>query len=87
MLQFDSKIVGKEIGFGYLRDKIANRGFTIGGNWEYYKGSFDSVLWKEAGETIYLRVPFIVTSGSLIMKMLKFVFKSHLSLSMLRILV
>jgi len=65
LLQFDSKIVGKEIGFGYLRDKIADRGFTIGGNWEYYKGSFDSVLWKEAGETIYLRVPFIVTSGEL----------------------
>lgn len=53
LLQFDSKIVGKEIGFGYLRDKIANRGFTIGGNWEYYKGSFDSILWKEAGNYLF----------------------------------
>ncbi len=65
MLQFESKIIGKEIGFGYLRDKIINQGFTIGGNWEYDKGSFDSVLWKEEGETIYLRVPFIVTAGEL----------------------
>jgi len=65
LLQFDSKIVGKEIGFGYLRDKIEGHGFTIGGNWEYYKGSFDTVLWKEGGETIYLRVPFIVTEGEL----------------------
>ncbi|HBJ02758.1 YugN family protein [Lysinibacillus sp. FSL R7-0073] len=65
MLQFDSKIVGKEIGYGYLRDHIIHRGFTIGGNWEYHKGSFDAVLWRGGGETIYLRVPFIVTAGEL----------------------
>ncbi len=65
LLQFDSKIVGKEIGYGYLRDHIIDRGFTIGGNWEYHKGSFDAVLWRGGGETIYLRVPFIVTVGEL----------------------
>lgn len=65
LLQFDSKIVGKEIGYGYLRDHIIHRGFTIGGNWEYHKGSFDAVLWRGGGETIYLRVPFIVTAGEL----------------------
>lgn len=65
MLQFDSKIVGKEIGYGYLRDHIIHRSFTIGGNWEYHKGSFDAVLWRGGGETIYLRVPFIVTAGEL----------------------
>ncbi len=65
LLQFDSKIVGKEIGYGYLRDHIIDHGFTIGGNWEYHKGSFDAVLWRGGGETIYLRVPFIVTVGEL----------------------
>lgn len=65
LLQFESNIIGKQIGFGYLRDHIERHGFTIGGNWEYDKGSFDTILWQEAGETIYLRVPFIVTEGEL----------------------
>lgn len=65
MLQLDSAIEGREGHFGLLRDKIKCHGFCIGGNWEYHKGSFDVVLWRERGETIYLRVPFIVTEGEL----------------------
>lgn len=65
MLQLQSNIVGKEIGFGYLRDHIESRGFTIGGNWDYDYGCFDAILWREEGETIYLRLPFIVTQGEL----------------------
>lgn len=65
MLQIESNIVGKEISFGYLRDHIERHGFTIGGNWEYHKGSFDTILSSGGGETIYLRVPFIVTQGEL----------------------
>lgn len=65
MLELESGIVGREIRFGYLRDKLEQHGFTTGGNWDYHKGSFDSILWRDAGETIYLRVPFIVTEGEL----------------------
>ncbi len=51
--------------FGYLRDRIEQYGFTIGGNWDFDNGSFDTKIWGENGDTIYLRIPFTVTEGML----------------------
>ena len=65
LLELQSAIEGREAHFGYMRDKIGGHGFCIGGNWEYHKGSFDVILWRDSGETIYLRVPFNVTEGEL----------------------
>lgn len=65
MLRLETGIVGKEAHFGYLQDQIRDRGFTIGGNWDYDNGCFDNILWSAGGETIYLRVPFNVTEGEL----------------------
>lgn len=65
MLQFESEIVGKHAQFGLLRKKLKNYGFYLGGNWDYNRGFFDATLSKQNGETIYLRLPFIVTSGIL----------------------
>nr|WP_106782343.1 YugN family protein [Lysinibacillus timonensis] len=65
MLEFDSEIVGKDAQFGFLRDNIKRYGFSIGGNWEFHKGSFDTPLWKDGGDTIYLRLPFVVMNGML----------------------
>lgn len=65
LLQFDSEIVGKHAHFGYLRDRIERYGFTIGGNWDFDSGSFDNKIWKDNVDTIYLRIPFVVTEGEL----------------------
>ena len=65
MLQLQTELEGKKVYFGDMQDRIASLGYSIGGNWEYHKGSFDSVLWREGGETIYLRIPFEVLDGEL----------------------
>lgn len=65
MLQFESELVGKHAEYGFLRDKLKNYGFTLGGYWEYDRGFFDTILSKQDGETIYLRLPFVVINGKL----------------------
>lgn len=67
MLRLDSELNGRFAHYGQLRDKICKHGFCIGGNWDYDKGSFDTKIWcdREQGETIYLRMPFIVLQGEL----------------------
>ncbi len=65
MIQLQTDLEGKTAYFGDLQDRIASLGYSIGGNWDYDKGSFDHVLCKEEGETIYLRIPFVVTHGML----------------------
>ena len=65
MLELETDLVGKHAQFGTLRDYIKNYGFTFGGNWEYDHGTFDNILHREEGETIYLRMPFRVISGNL----------------------
>ncbi len=65
MLQFESEINGKHAQFGLLREKLKNYGFGLGGYRDYNQGFFDATLCKQGGETIYLRLPFVVTSGML----------------------
>ncbi|MCM3389630.1 YugN family protein [Ureibacillus chungkukjangi] len=65
MLQFESELDGKQAQFGYLRNKLKNYGFCLGGYWDYDRGFFDAILSKQDGETIYLRLPFVVISGVL----------------------
>lgn len=65
MLQLQTDLEGKTVCFGDLRNNINKLGYTIGGNWDYDRGSFDNVLWREGGETIYLRLPFEVLEGDL----------------------
>lgn len=38
-------------------------GFTLGGNWDYDRGSFDCAL--DDGKKTWIRIPFRVVSGSL----------------------
>jgi hypothetical protein len=52
-----------EAAFTDARDQLAVSGFTIGGNWDYDRGSFDREL-DEDGK-VWLRLPFRVTSGEL----------------------
>ncbi|ARK21154.1 hypothetical protein CSV69_10895 [Sporosarcina sp. P26b] len=65
MLELNTSIEGKLACFGTLRDKVDQHGYHFGGGWDYDKGSFDSILHREGGETIYLRVPFEAHDGEL----------------------
>ena len=65
MLQIQSDLEGKLAQFGYLQEKLKPYGFGLGGYWEYDHGYFDTILSKERGETIYLRLPFNVIHGVL----------------------
>src|SRR5699024_12602013 len=38
---------------------------TLLRSWEYDRGKFDAIIWREKGETIYLRIPFHVINGEL----------------------
>ncbi len=61
----NSAIEGKRTYFGHMENNSRELGFTLGGAWEYHAGYFDSVLWREGGETIYIRLPFSVVKGML----------------------
>ena len=65
MIQLQTELEGMTAYFGDLKYRIASLGYTIGSNWDYDKGSFDHILSREEGETIYLRIPFTVTEGML----------------------
>lgn len=65
MLRLQTDLEGKKAYFGDMQDRLKNLGYCLGGNWDYDKGSFDSILWRDGGETIYLRVPFHVLDGIL----------------------
>ncbi|MEK3934863.1 YugN family protein [Sporosarcina sp. FSL W7-1349] len=65
MLKLQTSLEGKAALFGDVHDKFSKDGYRLGGNWDYDKGCFDSVLNREEGETIYLRIPFTVEEGRL----------------------
>ncbi|MCJ7840040.1 YugN-like family protein [Lederbergia sp. NSJ-179] len=65
MIVLDTEIEGKTAKFGEMMDHLCTMGYCLGGNWDYDKGHFDSILWREGGETIYMRIPFHVIDGML----------------------
>lgn len=65
MLEFTSRIEGKQAYYGDIRDSFEREGFHLCGNWEYYSAFFDSILSENDGETIYVRLPVYVKRGKL----------------------
>lgn len=65
MIKLDTAIEGKRAKFGHAREVFKSYGCSFCSNFEYHQGKFDAVLWREGGETIYLRVPFYVLEGAL----------------------
>ena len=65
MLTLQTELEGKTASFGIVSDCIRGLGYNMGGNWDYDKGCFDHILCQEGGETIYIRIPFVVTNGEL----------------------
>jgi len=49
--------------YGVSRELLSDRGFALGGNWEYDRGSFDCAL--DDDRKVWLRLPFVVTAGKL----------------------
>lgn len=65
MISLNSNIEGKKGFFGQIQNSLKIYGFFLCGAWEYDRGKFDAILWREKGETIYLRIPFHVINGEL----------------------
>lgn len=65
MFHIESELEGREGAFGAISPLLENIGFTLGDNWDYDRGCFDALLWREKGESIYLRAPFRVMEGEL----------------------
>ncbi|MFK4997458.1 YugN family protein [Bacillus sp. N9] len=65
MFQIQSEIEGKKTYFGAVRDVFKSYGCSFCSNFEYNQGKFDALLWREGGESIYLRIPIYVLDGEL----------------------
>ena len=65
MLKLQTGIEGKKGYFGDVHKVFKDNGFTFYSNFEYDHGKFDTVLCREGGETIYIRIPFDVLQGKL----------------------
>lgn len=65
MIKLQSSIEGKKADFGLVREMFTSHGCSFCSNFEYDQGKFDTILWREGGETIYLRIPFNVLDGVL----------------------
>ena len=65
LIKLDSVIEGKKARFGVTRKIFNSHGCSFCSNFDYDQGKFDAILWRDGGETIYLRVPFFVLEGAL----------------------
>lgn len=65
MILLQTEIEGKSTSFGHARDVALHNGFSLCGSWEFDAAFFDTNLWNEGGETIYVRIPFHVLKGEL----------------------
>lgn len=65
MLKLQTKLEGQITTFGVVNDCVRDLGYHLGGNWDYERGCFDHILCQEGGESIYIRIPFIVMAGEL----------------------
>ncbi len=63
MRVLDSSLTSQIHDFGISHKLLSERGFALGGNWDYDRGSFDCALDDE--NKVWLRLPFDVTSGKL----------------------
>lgn len=65
MIKLQSNIEGKRAYFGEIHHIFKSNGCSFCSNFDYDQGKFDALLWRDDGESIYLRVPFYVVDGVL----------------------
>ncbi|WP_027092765.1 YugN family protein [Cohnella thermotolerans] len=63
MYPLNSRLTNQEQEFVPVRSALAERGFALGGSWDYDHGSFDCAL--DEANKVWLRLPFRVTNGNL----------------------
>lgn len=63
MVPISSTLTSQVQEFVPFRSTVAERGFVLGGNWDYDHGSFDCAL--DDANKVWLRIPFEVTIGNL----------------------
>lgn len=64
MQSIPSSLTSQEQEFVVVSNALSEHGFSLGGNWDYDRGSFDCALDGEA-QKVWLRLPFDVTNGNL----------------------
>lgn len=64
MIEIPSDLEGKSFDLYKLEQKLKPIGYSIGGNWDYDKGSFDYKIDNEDGYQ-FLRLPFTAIDGQL----------------------
>ncbi|WP_164669372.1 YugN family protein [Virgibacillus doumboii] len=65
MIELQTELEGKKTYFRNMKKQSKKFGYCLGECWDYHKGCLDGLLWREAGESIYLRMPFKVLEGEL----------------------
>ncbi|WP_127570310.1 YugN family protein [Paenibacillus xylaniclasticus] len=63
MIALRSDIEFTECEFAEAKEKLEREQFTLGGNWDYDRGTFDRYLDDE--RKVWLRLPFEVITGSI----------------------
>ncbi|MBB6731156.1 YugN family protein [Cohnella zeiphila] len=63
MIPLHSRLTSSVRDYRPVRDALTERGFALGGAWDYDNGSFDCALDEE--NKVWLRLPFQVTDGHL----------------------
>ncbi|MDQ8738409.1 YugN family protein [Paenibacillus sp. LHD-38] len=61
MIPISSVLESREQHFLETKELLETQRFTLGGNWEYDRGSFDRSL--DEGHKVWLRIPFEVVAG------------------------
>ncbi|MEC1722056.1 YugN family protein [Schinkia azotoformans] len=65
MIKLQTNIEGKRAYFGVIKNIFQSHGCSFCSNFDYHQGKFDALLWREGGESIYLRMPIYVVNGEL----------------------
>lgn len=65
MIKLQTEIEGKRAYFGSVLNTMQSYGCSFCSNFDYHQGKFDALLWREGGESIYLRMPIQVVDGFL----------------------
>ena len=63
MIPIHSALEGKEKKFTEMQARLEEHRFSLSGNWDYDRGSFDRAL--DETNKVWLRLPFQVTDGNI----------------------
>ncbi|PID16151.1 hypothetical protein CSV63_05810 [Sporosarcina sp. P34] len=65
MIELKTNLPGKKSLFGDACNILIEHDIQMGGNWDFDRGNFDTILNQDGSNTIYLRIPFHVVDGVL----------------------